>query len=1658
MNDFPSPPASTQEPQIQAIIGQLRIAWYSRRSIVPIVGAGLSVDSGIPILRSVVRYFGKFHQYLKTRSYLPQNQEFREMNPLNALGKRFEAEPRLFVEHFGWPDRFELNQDLLYQLEQSARNPETASVGPPNRVAESVLLGLKGALQQINPLGYAQYDWLEKSVNQLLSESTGRFAALRAEVDLLLNPRPGAVPTPGAGTGHDDLREKLWQILALFMKGLREDVYGRLERDGGSSVPFDLVGDWKKLIQFFTGYQGDYADALFSRLCAGRGPSLGHRYLAFLVKLLGIKTILTFNFDELIERSLEFEGVHPKVFAMEEGVGLPHVSLVRDTVSVIKLHGNNHALLLDERLDHPLSAEYKARFDLLAGRDPLLFVIGCSGGDYRLRDLVTHVLQRGRGEARKPRLPQVIWLHFEEKPPAFLHEYMVRVGREDLPAVMTAIINNPGATLMHCYSAMTGRHPASGVPYISHVQRPIKMWWFVKPPAELSPAVGTAAAGPALSSPGDQPDKEQQLHEPHRKFAVISTLGAGLAGKQGTYPLRTASQALFEAATYWQRRGYHNIWVDLEAVHTLAGVVGCIIDQCRQYDTSLAPSVLPVDDQDHLLADALLQRAVDHVTRALRRSRYLVALDGLETYLWPPTTHHGETTMSAVPGGTRLRNMMRFIEKLWAEDRVSLGESKVFLSVDLPKQRHEDGRVKNRWPVIKKLLNGLIVGKEDRLVHIRGLDNPLGRFTKVFVPLKGEVETAPIVTLSGKVAAAFPTAPVANDEPHPLNTQSWALVLHVLSCFRRTRHLVALRHLLRPVVGSRESIDAILNALTAIDPKTLESVHPELGLIRLEGGGLWFNRTVRDYLYSENSKWVSTEEMKKYLNHNLNEGEKRQVAGRFPSAVAQLFLLATTHQRVARTYYTWTFVQSHDTFAFLEYTYHRLSSIRYQAKLLAMISAEFKTKAFAGKALQGLQLCGQLLWRGIPNRLDFEDMLRRMEVESGFRARKQQKNDHTKTPANQKSALWRALDPSSNLQPGLLSKNSPPKLLEIEKELKKRHAREVRSLYRAWMRSEGAIRAQLPAEQLLHWCDALLNDELPFRCNRVVIGYDKQSAPKFPEWLKGPVNHLAEPAIEAFRAFLEDFRVKLWIERSDYERCVSQRYKMLSDPPLKLLRPWTASQSKFTAACFEVRDACLPPSPGQPAVSPGGLKKRSLLRLVHLHYLLDVAACFIKQAQAAPEVLEEAWKLLEHIDTLLETFFVPLVSVLEEPAARRAASLESYPRGELATFVSDCHEARLRLQHLKIEVHLHDVSVFALDFRGEKLPSRLACDHHHARAEIEEGLSRVREQDPHTGGPLRSVVVEPTPDGCLYLQYRAIFHMLRGRSDWLHLVGTLAPGDKQFEEQFEMSFRNFELARGGLGESNRLIAALNELYVVEACLGHARINLAAARRKPVEDQEAAIDEAGAKYETARLALQRAQQAMLATRRNVIWWRFYYLMVGQYHADRLLLGLAKVLKNWPPPENDQRRYPFLGGDLAQHLVRLRRGYTAIRSALDYKLHREKTSVSPWLLRIWREMTAASYAVGVIALRGYVADQYTRFGSASHPFMKEQEYVWDLLAKLNETAGIRKSSDPLLFLSDKQQREIKERLLDDYFLASGKWRLPLELRWELIGIIANPDSEP
>ncbi len=1461
----------------------LRAARATNRQIVPIVGAGLSADCGFPVITAIVRYFGKLYRYIEEQAPL-QKADLPAIAHLQKVFDGYKEKPWEFIEHFGWPDRFQLNQDLYaILLKQNQDRPSE------NVVEDAVREGLDRVLRDVNPQGYREY----KALCDDIKEKVGHVS--------------------------DGLNEDARKALAEALE--------RLDKNWSKSVAFDIVGDWRRLILFFTNYRSDYADALFARFGSSRQPSQGHRFLAFLVKSLAVPTVFTFNFDSLIEQVLESEGAHPRVFAMERGAGLPHAGLVRDHLSVIKMHGSTHALLLDEQLDRPLSAEYLQRFADITGKDPLLLVVGCSDGDRRLRDLVADVVSRSNAANGNLSVsPSVLWLHYEEEAPRFLGEVLPD-HQSQSGKILVRATNNPGATLQHLYSWLYSCNPAGNLPYLAHIHQPVHL---------------------------RKPVSEQDSWPDKNSFEVISSLP-----RKTQIP--SASHELLKRANHWARNGYQFVWVDLESVHTFAGVVGAIIDQCRKYDPDLAPSVLPVNIDDGIgregQSQTLLENAIDlaakRVGRALRRTRYYLAIDGLETYVWAATMHHGVSRIAIQEGAAdRLKNLVKFLVKLNSERATThgLGESLVGVSVDDAKSRHDD--YLNSYIQLEQRVKEL----EERASCSNALPADEFDFDADFEPLKD----FPLLSLKNLPEGVFPGTP---DQ----QKARWALVLLNLSCFRRMRPLVAMRRLLDPLLSSagqqgRDGVEKILEPL-------VERWNGQV-IQRLEGGGYWFSRAIRNKVYEQNTRLTDKDPIRMCLNDWPDHRPDVIPADDWPklcrNSAFQLFLVATTHQRIARTWYTRIFMQSQDTFAFFEYTYHRISSIRNLAKLRRLAQVARK-ETIAREIILGIANCGELMKIADPEAPPLKLL--------GF------END---------DVLSKILRAGATI---LDQKGDAVELIEkVETALMKHHRDELGSLYRAWTRSEVALRTQVPAEQLLHFCDEVLTDDLVHRCNRVVIEYDERKSERLPSF--SPVYHkltsgneigevvdqeLEEGEIREFRQYLQDLQAKLWIERSDYRTCIAERWRHLLDNAL----PGTRDEMMMKYGIS--KDG--PIKQEQSAAMEEDETFIDSCDVLQCHRLLDIVSCKLQWEQ---ESSFHDTELIEKRKTVFELL------------GRIKKRLGAYNEPASLTEANRLNEAWLRLFHLQAETQLGRISMFSHDGFSGSLNNwpPIAVNLEAVRTTIAEGWTQITTHDARTHQAPRSVVLDPTTDGALYIQYRSVFQLLNGRAEWLN----------NNDDAFQRALRSFEMARGGLGDDSPLMLALIELYTVEALLGRGRKVLFEATS--ADEAVRACKLARSLYDSARGGLQRARESLLASRRNVIWRKFFFRLTTQYHSDRLFLGYALLtpmvenLKSGRVSSEKRDECRRACEELLRHfLLRLRRGYHSLLTAVDLflpqSIDHENREPCPnrfrWLYRMWWELTLCGYSTGRLAL---TLDEDISPDNADL-------YVRGQLKWLNETSGIETS---------------------------------------------------
>ena len=396
------------------------------RPVVPLVGAGISIEAGVPPLSEVTRYLAKTKAYLRHRIFQNRppsrareagtgSEWYSHVDPLTGITRNprpFGMQPRDFLRDFGWPEPHELNSSLWHWLykDQKDQTPEALLADCLSLLVNGEILESLGRIDRTLPAGLQET--LEK---------------LRVAYDLLVQEKPEILVDPAR-----------WMLKGSY---------------------------WKILLTQLTRSSPDLVDTLFQRLVRDREPATAHRYFAFLTPVFRLRLFLTINFDTLLEDALRIEGFQPTVYEVADGILLPHPKLVQEGLSVVKLHGGAYGLLVGDRLDSPLDEETRARFRSYLPEHLILLVMGIGGWDQRVLDMVELAHQRN-GE--------VLWLYFEPELPRPIVERFCRRGESTLPDWLQTIrVQDPGAFLRELYSKFKRSHPSSSRPFQVCDLRPV---------------------------------------------------------------------------------------------------------------------------------------------------------------------------------------------------------------------------------------------------------------------------------------------------------------------------------------------------------------------------------------------------------------------------------------------------------------------------------------------------------------------------------------------------------------------------------------------------------------------------------------------------------------------------------------------------------------------------------------------------------------------------------------------------------------------------------------------------------------------------------------------------------------------------------------------------------------------------------------------------------------------------------------------------------------------------------------------------------------------------------------------------------------------------------------------------------------------------------
>jgi hypothetical protein len=837
----------------------IRTAWYSGRTIVPVVGAGLSVDAGVPAIASILRYLALVKLYVKNELYLPTAMRSSLSPLLQRLSHEYRDDVSLFIESNGWPDSF----DIEYEVGLAIHSKHLSN--------KSI-----------------------KNVQDAASVYRGEL------IKLLYESEANAVTS----------------ILNVI-----DSANSRSLENGSVFNSYDaqsLLLDWRKVLKSMTSYRREIAESLMASIYANRQPSQAHVFLAALSQLLGMKAIFTFNFDPLIERAMSQMAIRHHVFAMEHGNSLPAPMLI-DRLSVVKMHGSTHNLLVDETLDHPLQQAYLDGFSKIVGDDALLIVLGCSGNDRRIKDIVKSVCERSTIDQHS-----VIWVEFSDGSYApgpgvpYLNEKIALFRCRHL-----------GMMLANLYCYLTSRYPKSAIP-------------FPCLPAAFYRSV-SGSAPPQSSLGGDQ--------KQDRKITFLSSIRPDSVNAANVYRSIHHAQLAELSKTPLSVR---QVYVDMEAVFTVPGLVAQIMDRIRSFDSSITPLTLLEQGTfgeegetrcNDSLRDSALKAATRRIVQSLNRSRICLVLDGLDSFLYSPTMHHGSKASS----GSRCVALFRFLDFLTSEfSTQSNGNgSRIIISTDAVERRRLGEReTLHQYNLPNELMK--IVDELERKSSDshKLLSNQFSRQLNSTAPLVGSTlqteEVQRKLALAGSSDAAisgFRTLAARLVLPPPADASAVYKprlagdISDPLSCLLRLVLLTARRT--RPRILVDRVIDAISPEKTESSEKQIliDSLVNEDFLTALEGGFYGMDRILRNRGYREGTSLTGSIPVSISLSH------KPGTETLFLDCLGQIIVSAFSHNLLADIYFRNLHMPSSDVEALVETLYHNLSSLRLLTDALLLIGS-----------------------------------------------------------------------------------------------------------------------------------------------------------------------------------------------------------------------------------------------------------------------------------------------------------------------------------------------------------------------------------------------------------------------------------------------------------------------------------------------------------------------------------------------------------------------------------------------------------------------------------------------------------------------------------------------------------------------------------------------
>lgn len=314
-------------------------------------------------------------------------------------------------------------------------------------------------------------------------------------------------------------------------------------------------------------------------ITSGRRPNLSHNMLCHLAGPARIRTVLTTNFDTLIEDALDSFRMRYEVIPVSIKGELPHPDTVHSLNCVVKMHGALAETRADYSLDDPPAAEDKNRFyHFVCGHHPdevsrpgtdfipsHLVVVGYSGADTRCVQMIKYVLDLN---------PQtkVFWVcycqsDFDRLKRIFKEaDYCQAVmqGAEAAPVerIVPVITNRPDLLFYQLYQRLRLSLPGGGFSYQYAPNVPPGSDTLSEPDAP-APQPGLTSAGQEIARRFDE-RRTQNAFTGGGAFLVVDSESGVCEPLGHAYDLLLAGQGEIPGERPKIGSVRHGIWLELE--------------------------------------------------------------------------------------------------------------------------------------------------------------------------------------------------------------------------------------------------------------------------------------------------------------------------------------------------------------------------------------------------------------------------------------------------------------------------------------------------------------------------------------------------------------------------------------------------------------------------------------------------------------------------------------------------------------------------------------------------------------------------------------------------------------------------------------------------------------------------------------------------------------------------------------------------------------------------------------------------------------------------------------------------------------------------------------------------------------------------------------